>query len=273
MIRSSGPRGATLSHSVELPVRTLSGASSARVLGGGHAVVAEHSHDWPVLSLYVMCRCRKVFDGGEVEIAAPGAVLHGAGAAHANRLGAEGLEQIDIQFDPAWFGDERTLPLGGVRCWLGGTVAAGATRLAARWADADVPEAVLACETRRFVVSAMAATAESAPAWLPAVLDRLQISSPPTALDLGRELGLHPTWLAQAYRRSMGEGLRQTLQRRRVERAAMLLRESDAPAAEIAADVGFCDQSHMNRAFRGLLGRTPLAVRAERTLIAAAAAA
>ena len=32
---------------------------------------------------------------------------------------------------------------------------------------------------------------------------------------------------------------------------------------EIAVAAGFCDQSHMNRCFRAVLGRTPLVVRGE----------
>ena len=65
----------------------------------------------------------------------------------------------------------------------------------------------------------------------------------------------------------MGE----TVRRRRVERATVQLRASTAPLADIAAECGFCDQSHMNRAFRAVLGRTPLDVRREAPLIDALA--
>jgi AraC family transcriptional regulator len=53
----------------------------------------------------------------------------------------------------------------------------------------------------------------------------------------------------------------ETAVRFRVERAARLLRETDQPAACIALEAGFCDQRHMNRTFRRLLGRTPSEVR------------
>jgi AraC-like DNA-binding protein len=49
-----------------------------------------------------------------------------------------------------------------------------------------------------------------------------------------------------------------------VERAARLLRETDQPAAGIAAEAGFCDQSHVTRTFRHILGRLPSAVREDR---------
>jgi len=82
-------------------------------------------------------------------------------------------------------------------------------------------------------------------------------------MDIARRLDLHPAWLARAYRHATGEGLHETVRRRRVEQACILLRRSDRPLAEIALAAGFCDQSHMNRGFRATLGRTPAQVRAE----------
>lgn len=88
-------------------------------------------------------------------------------------------------------------------------------------------------------------------------------------VDLARALELHPAWLARAYRAWRGEGLAETARRRRVERAVLLLRGGGAPLASVALDSGFCDQSHMNRAFRAVLGRTPAQVRGEARLLAA----
>ncbi len=47
-----------------------------------------------------------------------------------------------------------------------------------------------------------------------------------------------------------------------------LLREDASTLADVAAASGFCDQSHMNRAFRAVLGRTPVQVRGEAALLA-----
>jgi AraC-like DNA-binding protein len=85
--------------------------------------------------------------------------------------------------------------------------------------------------------------------------------------DLAREVKRHPSWLGTAYRRAIGEGLTETAARLRVERAARLLRETDQTGADVAQEAGFCDQSHMNRTFRRLLGRLPSAVRNDRTAL------
>jgi len=58
--------------------------------------------------------------------------------------------------------------------------------------------------------------------------------------------------------------LKDTASRLRVERAARLLRESDRGLADIAMATGFCDQSHMNRLFRRVLGRPPTEIRRDR---------
>jgi AraC-like DNA-binding protein len=65
-------------------------------------------------------------------------------------------------------------------------------------------------------------------------------------------------------KRAPGEGLQESAARFRVERATRLLRETDQPFSCIALEAGFCDQSHMNRTFRRVLGRSPAAVRQER---------
>lgn len=153
---------------------------------------------------------------------------HAAGEAHADASGRHGLEQIDIEFDPAW------LKLGE-----------------------------LAGATAEFLRLALQSGEVKRPAWLDAVEARLDAPAPPSTTALARELGLNPAWLTQAYRAAMGEGIGETLRRKRVELATGLLRGTDAPAAEIAVTAGFCDQSHMIRAFRGLTGRTPSQVRAE----------
>jgi transcriptional regulator GlxA family with amidase domain len=71
----------------------------------------------------------------------------------------------------------------------------------------------------------------------------------------------------------MGEGLLDAAARFRVEHAARELRETELPLADIAFNAGFCDQSHMIRTFRRILGRLPSDVRNERRLIRQATAA
>ena len=62
----------------------FTGAVVRRTIDPSRAVVAEHAHDWPMLSLYVMGGYRNVSACGEHDIAGPSFVFYGRGAAHRN---------------------------------------------------------------------------------------------------------------------------------------------------------------------------------------------
>jgi len=53
-------------------------------------------------------------------------------------------------------------------------------------------------------------------------------------------------------------------QRRRIERAQFRLHDTAAGVAEIAAELGFCDQFHFSRVFRAITGCSPLQYRKNR---------
>jgi AraC family transcriptional regulator len=268
VITSNVTSAKSATRDLQIAVRSFCGARAARIVGRGNTVGSEHSHDWPVLSLFIIGDYRKTFDGGKVAIRGPSVVLHGAGEVHANKLNEAGLEQLDLQFDPDWLGTSaRKLKLDGVRCWLGGKVSAAGSELARLWTDPGQSEGALASATETFLRGALTSVPVRPPPWVERVIDRLDIADPPSARDLAAPIGLHPGWLAQAYRSATGEGILQTVQRRRVEKASSMLRGSDLDAAIIAAEAGFFDQSHMIRVFRRFLGRTPAQVRSERQLM------
>src|SRR3981189_1930924 len=64
------------------------------------------------------------------------------------------------------------------------------------------------------------------------------------------------------FRETFGETPHRYLQRRRVERAMELLRETDRPVAEICLDVGFNSLGTFTRTFREIVGEPPSAYRA-----------
>jgi AraC-like DNA-binding protein len=60
---------------------------------------------------------------------------------------------------------------------------------------------------------------------------------------------------------TFGETPHRYLQRRRLERAMFLLRETSRPITEIALDVGFASLGTFSRTFRAIVGDTPTAYR------------
>lgn len=59
------------------------------------------------------------------------------------------------------------------------------------------------------------------------------------------------------FRKSMGMPIHQYVIRRRVERAAVLLRRGDLPISQAALEAGFCHQSHLAMHMRRILGVSP----------------
>ena len=65
----------------------------------------------------------------------------------------------------------------------------------------------------------------------------------------------------RTFRAAFGETPHRYLQRRRVERAMVLLRESDRPVTDICLDVGFSSLGTFSRTFRDIVGESPSAHR------------
>jgi AraC family transcriptional regulator len=251
---------------LEIEIQRHPGARVLRVVHPGEQVIGEHQHDWAYIGLYTAGRYLERYDGGEADMSGPCAVLHPAGRPHADTVHEDGLETLTIEFDPAWLRLHGfTGRLDRSRVWSGGAIGRAARGLAALLASPRAGEAALARATAQFLDQALAHEPKEAPRWIPDAR-RLVSDGLASTADLARHLDLHPAYVAQAYRHAAGEGVGDTLRRRRVEAASALLRRTQLALAEVAIAAGFCDQSHMNRCFSAVLGRTPLRVRQERLL-------
>jgi AraC family transcriptional regulator len=229
----------------------------------------DHVHDHPYLSLHVLGAYSETGEGGEVRIDGPGAAFHPAGAAHADRIGGRGLTTVVVEFDAGWLAHAlgpQALPRQSVY-WLEGRMAAGSTRLARRCLGADGAGGSASAALSFLRQALTERKSIPAPAWLGQVEAMAEADVDIEPATLGERLGVSEAWLARAYRSRRGEGLAERRRRRRVEAAVTLLEGGRLPLADVALEAGFCDQSHMNRSFKLLLGCTPAEVRRERTPI------
>jgi AraC-like DNA-binding protein len=65
----------------------------------------------------------------------------------------------------------------------------------------------------------------------------------------------------RSFRDAFGETPHRYLQRRRIERAMAMLRDTDTPVTEISLDVGFTSLGTFSRTFRDIVGTSPRAFR------------
>jgi AraC family transcriptional regulator len=248
-------------HGAETDIRAVPGLRVVRVTHPPKQRIDVHAHDWACLTVFRCGSYTEQIAAGEMLIDAPSVVFHPNGQQHANRIGRMGLETTSFLFDPRLLRDAvpaRSLRDG--RIWGGGVVARAARNLLR---EAVSPAADPAVSISRFLRAALvAAKPPRIPSWLAAVRRSISRESLSTA-QLAYQLNLHPAWLARAYLNMMGESIQATIRRHKVERALVSVRGTHLTFAQIAAEAGFCDQSHMVRCFHAVIGRAPYQVRAE----------
>jgi AraC family transcriptional regulator len=79
--------------------------------------------------------------------------------------------------------------------------------------------------------------------------------------DIAHVASLSVSHFKVVFRESMGLPAHQYVIRRRVERAALLLRRGEMPISQVALETGFCHQSHLALHMHRVLGATPQEVR------------
>ncbi|GAA3164705.1 helix-turn-helix transcriptional regulator [Streptomyces ramulosus] len=80
---------------------------------------------------------------------------------------------------------------------------------------------------------------------------------------LARIAHVSPAHFARTFRTTFGETPHRYLQRRRVERAMSLLRETDRSVTDICYEVGFASLGTFSRTFHEIVGRSPRTYRRE----------
>ncbi|KAB2382752.1 helix-turn-helix transcriptional regulator [Actinomadura montaniterrae] len=84
---------------------------------------------------------------------------------------------------------------------------------------------------------------------------------------LARIAHVSPAHFTRAFRAAFGETPHRYLQRRRVERAMFLLRETDRSVTDICFEVGFASPGTFSRTFRAIVGRSPREYRRAATAV------
>lgn len=101
------------------------------------------------------------------------------------------------------------------------------------------------------------------PIWFLRVVERLndEFASNFVIEQLAMEANVHPVHLAKVFRQFQHQTIGEYQQKLRVSRAIEMLQNREIRLSEIAASVGFFDQSHFTRIFKRHLGITPAVFR------------
>ncbi|MBC2654290.1 AraC family transcriptional regulator [Pseudomonas sp. MSSRFD41] len=89
---------------------------------------------------------------------------------------------------------------------------------------------------------------------------RSRLAEPPSLEELAAAVNLSPFHFARVFRRATGIPPHTWLMQQRIAKARALLRDGCLPL-EVATQLGFADQSHLNRQFKQVYGVAPAAYR------------
>jgi AraC family transcriptional regulator len=197
------------------------------------------------------------------------AIFHGSGEVHSDQFFDDGGELLNLEIMPEF---EERLRDDGIRvdqrtlfnhpyC----------LELALKLGhELRVPDAVselavegLAMELAAHVLRGRLARAEREGHWLDRIEATLreQFCKPPSLTELAEMVHVHPVHVARTFRKRLHCSVGEYVRMLRLEAACQRLRQTDLSIAEIAAESGFADQSHLSRTLKRHMGISPLSLR------------
>jgi len=175
-----------------------------------------------------------------------------------------------LEISPGWIEKLRadSLTLEGTFDFYGGAMTRVGARLNREFHKSD-SAAKLAIEGLALELLAEAARQPSyrigaAPAWLRQAREMLveHFSETLKLTQVAAAVGVHPVYLATAFRQKFGVTIGEFVRRLRIEHACAELHKEDLPLSAIALRAGFADQSHFSKVFKAYVGITPRKYRA-----------
>ena len=99
----------------------------------------------------------------------------------------------------------------------------------------------------------------TAPPWLRQAREMIVEHFPETLklAQIAAEVGVHPVYLATAFRQKFGVTIGEFVRKLRIEHACAELMKGDLPLTAIALQAGFVDQSHFSKVFKLYVGMPP----------------
>ncbi len=228
-------------------------------------VVPRHSHENAYFCLVRAGAYTERFGGRTRSCGPLTLAYHPAEEVHSEEIHGPEVRSFNIELGPGW--RQRLARLGGrldaPADFTGTGLADLACRLQREFVEPDdvSPLAVegLALEILAGAARLAAPPQPAPPGWLERAREalRARFAESVSLAELGREAGVHPVYLASAFRRHCRCSVGEYVRRLRVEFARRRLAASDDPLAVIALEAGFADQSHFTRTFKRHTGRTP----------------
>jgi AraC family transcriptional regulator len=236
-----------------------------------HLTIPRHTHENGYFDLLLQGSYSETTTKERNQFGPSTLVYHPPGVEHADQILRDGLRIFKIKFSPCWLSGlrEQTNILESSAAFEGGPAVHLAVTLYKEFRDADAFSPLAMEGLALEIVAAASRHAGAAaprrlPRWLKEVHDLLHENFVEnlTVSGIAGVVGVHPVHLSRVFRTYFRCTIGEYLRKLRVESAGAELAASDTPLAEIAAAVGFSDQSHFCRSFKRIMGLSPARYRA-----------
>lgn len=222
-----------------------------------------HSHEQPYFCLLLEGRYTETYGQRTLEYAPFSVALHPAKYSHSDVIASVGASFFTIELREEWHERLRDLvDLHNVAVKLAGEdVSWAAIRILREVLEADEPDELLVESLLYEMLAEFAADAKDANSshWVDAAKAHIEahLIEHHTMVQIAASAGVHAVSLARAFRAREGQTVGEYVNRMRVARACQQLSDAESRIADIAADLGYVDQSHFTRVFKHVTGMTP----------------
>jgi len=226
---------------------------------------ARHHHERAYFSLISRGAFEERF-GRRLRLCRPGLlVFHPPGESHAQALRTGSVSALNVELGPSWLTRMREhgvpidQPLESDDPGLVALTSRLVPQIGRRAPGSRLVIESLTAEILGRMGRAAAPRERHMPKWMCDVGDLVDadLMQPPDLAAIATAAGVHPVYLAQAFRRFRGCSLGEYARRRRLEHARRLVAAGHLPLVEVASEAGFSDQSHFTRTFKRFTGLTP----------------
>lgn len=248
--------------------KAIAGLSLSETIYPAGACLPRHCHEDAYFCLIRQGTYREEY-GGRMRSCGPQMLaFHPPEEVHTEHFDGEAVRSFNIEIAPSWMkGVAPAAPLDQPFDSRKGPLVSLAVRMLDEFERPDTSSPLiiegLMLELLGLCAREARAGGNATPRWLLRVRDLLteRCTSAFTLAGLAAEADVHPSYLADAFRRHFGCTVGAYLRRQRVTLACQHLTNSDAPLASIALLTGFADQCHFTRTFKRQIGLTPAAYR------------
>ncbi len=229
--------------------------------------MGSHSHRNANVSLMLAGSCDETVGGRTWQVGAMSLVLKPAGAVHSNHYGPAGARSMIIELqENSDLARDLEKEVEGTARWISSAPIAArglqtlGLSLASQLREGHSQQTIVEDITE--LLSFAFREQEDRLRWRRCVREawtllRESFPFPPSQKDVARTVGVHPVYLARAFRQQLGYSPTEFRRQLQIAEAARRLAETREPLSLIASAAGFSDQSHLTRTFRAQLGVTP----------------